>query len=82
MRKTDERMDSPDPDKTVVKRTKAHDDLLAARVRQILALMFTGLIAVIAIIAAAQIGAMPVLDKMLPLVTLILGFFFGRSNSS
>jgi hypothetical protein len=65
----------------LIKRTKSNDDPLAPRVRQILALIFTGLIAIIAIIAAAQIGAMPVLDKMLPLVTLILGFFFGRNSS-
>jgi hypothetical protein len=38
----------------------------------------TGLVVIVALVAAYQEGAMPVLDKILPLVTLALGFFFGQ----
>lgn len=50
----------------------------AHRIRRELALTMTGLIAVIALVAVFQSGAMPVLDKVLPLVTLAFGFFFGQ----
>jgi hypothetical protein len=46
-----------------------------------LALAATGLPIIIALIAALQIGAMPVLDKLLPLVAIIFGFFFGRRSN-
>jgi len=41
-------------------------------------LIATGLIAFIALVAVFQYGAMPVLDKVLPIVTLAFGFFFGQ----
>jgi hypothetical protein len=38
----------------------------------------TVLLVIIALVAAFQMGAMTVLDKMLPLVAIIFGFFFGH----
>jgi hypothetical protein len=43
-----------------------------------LALIIIGLVSIIALVAVFQSGAMPVLDKFLPLATLALGFFFGQ----
>jgi hypothetical protein len=57
------------------------EDPATARIRRDLALIVTGLLVVIALVAAFQIGAMPVLDKMLPLVAIIFGFFFGHRAS-
>ena len=37
-----------------------------------------GLVSIIALVAVFQNGAMPVLDKFLPLAMLVLGFFFGH----
>ena len=54
------------------------DDYGAAQLRRELALIVTGIVSVIALIASLQVGAMPVLDKMLPLVAIIFGFFFGQ----
>lgn len=57
------------------------EDPVAAQIRGNLAFITVGLLVVIALIAAFQIGAMPVLDKMLPLVAIIFGFFFGHRAS-
>ncbi len=56
------------------------DKLNAAtqRTRRELALIIIGLVSVIALVAAFQNGAMPVLDNFLPLATLAVGFFFGQ----
>ena len=55
----------------------SHSDAIIPYLRRDLALIVTGLVVIVAIVASFQIGAMPVLDKILPLVTLLLGFFFG-----
>ena len=63
------------------KRIKAEpkqEDYGAAQLRRELALIVTGIVSAIALIASLQVGAMPVLDKMLPLVAIIFGFFFGH----
>jgi len=49
-----------------------------SRVRRDLAIAAVGLLVVIALVAAFQNGAMLVLDKLLPLVAIIFGFFFGH----
>lgn len=46
--------------------------------RRQLALLIVGLVMVIALIATVQNNAMSVLDKLLPLATMIVGFFFGH----
>ncbi len=46
--------------------------------RRELALLMTGLVGVIALVAVFQDGAMPVLDKVLPFLTLAFGWFFGQ----
>jgi hypothetical protein len=62
--------------------TSGHsENITADRLRRDLALAATGLLVIIALIAAFQIGAMPVLDKLLPLVAIIFGFFFGRRSN-
>ena len=62
--------------------TSGHSENVAAdRLRRDLALAATGLLVIVALIAAFQIGAMPVLDKLLPLVAIIFGFFFGRRSN-
>lgn len=48
-----------------------------ARLRGQLAWIVTILFVGLALTAAYQAGAMPVLEKLLPLVALIFGFFFG-----
>jgi hypothetical protein len=55
-----------------------NQEIVVEYLRRDLALIVTGLLVVIVIVATFQAGAMPVLDKMLPLVTLIFGFFFGQ----
>ena len=54
------------------------EDSAASRIRRNLAIMVTALLIVIALIATFQIGAMPVLDKLLPLVAIIFGLFYGH----
>jgi hypothetical protein len=62
--------------------TSGHSENIAAdRLRRDLAFAATGLLVIIALIAVFQIGAMPVLDKLLPLVAIIFGFFFGRRSN-
>lgn len=58
------------------------EDPVMTLIRRELALIIVGLAVVIALVASFQIGAMPVLDKVLPLVTLIVGFFFGHKTSN
>jgi hypothetical protein len=53
-------------------------DRLVHLVRRDLAVIITGLVVIVALVAAFQNGAMPVLDKVLPLVMLAFGFFFGH----
>jgi len=53
-------------------------DVATQRTRRELALIIIGLVGVIALVAVFQNGAMPVLDKFLPLATLAAGFFFGQ----
>lgn len=55
--------------------------LKATLIRRDLALIVTGLVVAVALIATFQSGALPVLDKILPLVTLAFGFFFGHRAS-
>jgi len=56
-------------------------DRLVHLVRRDLAVIITSLVVVVALVAAFQNGAMPVLDKVLPLVMLAFGFFFGHRAS-
>lgn len=49
--------------------------------RRELALILVGFIVIVALVAVVESGAMPILDKFLPAIMLVLGFFFGqRSN--
>jgi hypothetical protein len=48
--------------------------------RGILAIIVIGLIVFISILASFREAALPVLEKVLPLATLIVGFFFGRGG--
>ena len=74
-----EQTDPSQSDKQVVE--ALHEDSSAVRIRRDLALIMTGLLVVMALVAAFQIGAMPVLDKMLPLIAIVFGFFFGHKAS-
>jgi hypothetical protein len=40
------------------------------------------LLGILALVASFQTGAMPVLEKVLPLVTLVFGYFFGQRLGS
>jgi hypothetical protein len=57
------------------------DRMAASHIRRDLAIAFTVLLVIIAVMAALQNGAMPVLDKLLPLVAIIFGFFFGHKSN-
>jgi hypothetical protein len=46
-------------------------------VRNHLAILMTSLLAILALVAAVQIGALPVIQLLLPLVGTIFGFYFG-----
>ena len=48
------------------------------RARFYLALMVATLVAVLALVAVVQPSAGAVLDKVLPLLTMVIGFFFGQ----
>jgi hypothetical protein len=48
------------------------------RTRLYLALMVGALFIVLALVAVVQPTASAVLDKVLPLLTMVLGYFFGR----
>lgn len=55
-------------------------DKSAISTRNGLALLVAALVATISLVAAIQNGAMPVLDKILPLLTLAFGFYFGQQS--
>lgn len=55
-----------------------NDDTNLSVMRRNLALVVTLLLVVVALVAAFQIGAMPVLDKLLPLIAVVFTFFFGQ----
>jgi hypothetical protein len=65
---------------TTKKRISTKEALSADRIRRDLALIATILLVVLAMVAAIQSGAMPVLEKLLPLVAMIFGFFFARKG--
>jgi hypothetical protein len=48
------------------------------RTRFYLAIIVAALVVVLALITVVQPTASAVLDKMLPLLTMVLGFFFGQ----
>jgi hypothetical protein len=54
----------------------------APHLRGELALMMIALLGILALVASFQTGAMPVLEKVLPLVTLVFGYFFGQRLGS
>jgi hypothetical protein len=56
-------------------------EVTVLRIRRELALILVGFIVVVALIAVMQSGAMPILDKFLPAIMLVLGFFFGQKTS-
>lgn len=64
-------------DNAVESENKVSDRLIHL-VRRDLAVTITSLVVIVALVAAFQNGAMPVLDKVLPLVMLAFGFFFGH----
>ena len=51
------------------------EEATSHRARRELAWAVTGLLIVVSVIAALQKGALPVLDKVLPLAAIIFGFF-------
>jgi fatty acid desaturase len=69
---------APDDERNATDVDEHKTELETHRTRRELALIVTGLITVIALVAVFQNGAMPVLDKVLPMVTLAFGFFFGQ----
>lgn len=71
----------PDHAKLDDKRNSNSRDTMLMLIRRELALILVGFIVIVASIAVMESGAMPILDKFLPAIMLILGFFFGqRSN--
>lgn len=73
-----------DPDNNAISNDEEsrREDPVMTLIRRELALIIVGLVVIIALVASFQIGAMTVLDKVLPLVTLIVGFFFGHKTSN
>jgi hypothetical protein len=57
------------------------EETTSLRTRRELAWAITGLLIIVSVIAACQKGALPVLDKVLPLAAIIFGFFFGHRTS-
>jgi hypothetical protein len=47
--------------------------------RRLLAVLVTILVAALAVVAVAQPAANAVFDRLLPLLTLILGYYFGNT---
>jgi hypothetical protein len=64
------------------RRNDSQKTFSAARIRRDLALIATILVVVLAVVASIQDGAMPVLEKLLPLVAMIFGFFFASKGGS
>ena len=62
------------------KRESDQEAAPANRIRRDLALIATILLVVLAVVASIQGGAMPVFEKLLPLVAMIFGFFFARKG--
>jgi hypothetical protein len=63
------------------KRETKNTDMTAMSIRRELALILVGFIVIVALIAVVQSGAMPILDKFLPAIMLVLGFFFGQKSN-
>jgi hypothetical protein len=63
------------------KRETNNTDATAMSIRRELALILVGFIVVVALIAVVQSGATPILDKFLPAIMLVLGFFFGQKSN-
>ena len=57
------------------------EETTSLRTRRELAWAVTGLLIVVSVIAAFQKGALPVMDKVLPLAAIIFGFFFGNKTN-
>jgi hypothetical protein len=62
------------------KRESGQEVVSANQIRRDLALIATALLVVLAVVASIQDGAMPVFEKLLPLVAMIFGFFFARKG--
>ena len=62
-------------------REKKTTEMTAMSIRRELALILVGFIVVVALIAVMQSGAMPILDKFLPAIMLVIGFFFGQKSN-
>jgi hypothetical protein len=75
--------DDQKPESTSIddEREKKNTDATAMSIRRELALILVGFIVVVALIAVVQTGAMPILDKFLPAIMLVLGFFFGQKSN-
>jgi hypothetical protein len=56
---------------------KCRDDEQTSNIRNHLAVLLTSLLVILALLAAVQIGAMPVIQLLLPLIGTIIGFYFG-----
>jgi hypothetical protein len=63
------------------KREMKNSDATEMSIRRELALILVGFIVIVALIAVAQAGATPILDKFLPAIMLVLGFFFGQKSN-
>jgi hypothetical protein len=55
-------------------------DTEAGNVRNHLAIMVVSLLVVLALVAAVQSGALPVLQYLSPIIGAIFGFYFGRAT--
>ena len=65
---------TPDPSHDEEHNQPSPDD----RTRFYLAIMVATLVAVLALVAVVQPSASAVLDKLMPLLTMVIGFFFGQ----
>jgi hypothetical protein len=57
------------------------EEVASLHTRRELTRAVTSLLIILSVIAAFQKGALPVLDKLLPLVAIIFGFFFGHKTN-
>lgn len=64
--------------KSTKRRKTSNRDTTVMIIRRELALILVGFIVIVALVAVVQSGAMSILDKFLPAIMLVLGFFFGQ----
>lgn len=73
---------SHSPKKRIRNTKSEQDNAVTSRIRRELAVLAAILLVIISTIAAFQNGAMPVLDKLFPLLVVVFAFFFESKSHS